>query len=59
MKDFGCPPVFPPEEDEPEVKEKSDVIIKDKSKGKKVGNHGFFSTLLFLLTESLLISFVI
>ena len=41
MKDFGCPPVFPPEEDEPEVKEKSDVIIKDKSKGKKVGNHGF------------------
>ncbi|XP_022084467.1 leucine--tRNA ligase, cytoplasmic-like isoform X2 [Acanthaster planci] len=37
MEDFGCPPVFPMEmEGEDEIdKEGTDVVIKDKSKGKK------------------------
>ena len=37
MELFGNPPIFPKEDDSPveEVKE-DDVIIKDKSKGKKV-----------------------
>jgi len=36
MADFGNPPVFPAEkEDTPVVEERSEVIIKDKSKGKK------------------------
>ena len=37
MADFGCPPVFPTEVEE-EKEEASDVVIKDKTKGKKVGH---------------------
>jgi len=35
MQDFGNPPVFPAHEEVEVVEEKSEVIIKDKSKGKK------------------------
>lgn len=39
IADFGYPPQFPPEEEE-EKEEVSEVIIKDKSKGKKVSDVG-------------------
>ena len=35
MADFGCPPVFPGEVEE-EKEEVMEVVIKDKTKGKKV-----------------------
>lgn len=39
MEDFGCPPLFPPEEDEDESKSipktATETVIVDKSKGKK------------------------
>ena len=38
MADFGCPPTFPAEEEETKVEDfDREIIIKDKSKGKKVG----------------------
>ena len=38
MADYGFPPVFPVETEE-EKQEETEVVIKDKSKGKKVGVH--------------------
>lgn len=35
MEDFGCPPVFPAEEEEVVKEVETEVIIKDKAKGKK------------------------
>ncbi|KAK4887053.1 hypothetical protein RN001_003324 [Aquatica leii] len=35
IEDYGCPPQFPLEEDVIETSEKEDVVLKDKSKGKK------------------------
>lgn len=35
MEDFGCPPIFPADDNSPETEEVDDVVVKDKSKGKK------------------------
>lgn len=36
MEDFGYPPEFPADEEEEKQAEETEVIIKDKAKGKKV-----------------------
>lgn len=43
MELFGNPPKFPQDQEEEQVKEKEDIVPKDKSKGKKV-SHILLST---------------
>jgi len=58
MEDFGFPPVFPVEviqtDEEKELLKKSEeIVIKDKSKGKKVNTVLFRKMLVFLLIQFL------